>query len=98
MLDPDIVKLYTSANKAYNPALAVKSLDDTVALRALIALNLKFMVGCDCNWTFDDSEAPTPPAADADRNVLPPAAAADDDAAPAVAPGSPQVDPRDLTK
>ncbi len=103
MLGPDIVKLYTSANKAYNPASALKGLDDAVALRALIALELQFMVGCDCYWTFDDDEAPAAAGAaqieiNTDRNVLQPAAAADDDTAPAAAPGSPQVDPHDITK
>ena len=71
---------------------------NAVALRALIALDLKFMVSCDCNWTIYHGEAPAPAAAGVDCNVLPPAAATDDDAAPAVAPGSPQVDPRDFTK
>ncbi len=61
------------------------------------------MVGCDCYWTFDDDEAPAAAGAaqieiNTDRNVLQPAAAADDDAAPAPAPGSPQVDLRDITK
>jgi hypothetical protein len=85
--------------------LAIKSLDDAVALRALIALDLRFMVGCDCDWTFDDDEAPAAAGAaqieiNTDRTELQPraAAAADDDAAPAAAPGSPQVDPRDITK
>ncbi len=47
MFGPDIVKLY--AKKAYNSASAIKGLDDAVALPALIALDLKFMVGCKCD-------------------------------------------------
>jgi hypothetical protein len=94
MVGPDIVKLYISANKAYGPASAFKRLNDAVALRALIALDLKFMVGCDGYWMFDDDETAAAAGAahieiNTDHNVLQPAAAADDDAAPAAAPGSP---------
>ncbi len=50
MFGPDIVNLYIlkSANEAYNPAAAIKTIDDAENLLALIALDLRFMVGCDC--------------------------------------------------
>ncbi len=49
---PDVVQMYKSANQAYNPAAHVKSASDAENVLALFALELKFMVGCDCKWTL----------------------------------------------
>ncbi len=69
-----------------------------------MALDLKFMAGCNCEWNFPDDDAAPHPLFVA-LNVLPAAAAADDAAAaapplaPAAAPAVvPAVDPRDLGK
>ena len=48
MFGPDVVQLYKTANQAYNPAVQVKSAIDAENVRVLFALELKFMVGCDC--------------------------------------------------
>ncbi len=86
----DVVQMYKTANQAYTPAAHVKFASDAENVRALFALELKFMVGCDCKWTFPDDDAP--PAAPA-ANVLSPAAAGDDDAPP---PPPAPVDPLDF--
>ena len=42
--------VYTSAIIVHNPTPPIKSAEEAEALRQLIALDLKFMVGCDCEW------------------------------------------------
>jgi hypothetical protein len=81
MFGPDVVELYKTANQGYNPAALVKSASDAENVRALFALELKFMVGCDCKWTFPEHDAPTAAPA---TNVLASAVAGEDDAPPVV--------------
>ena len=99
MFGPDVVNLYKSANEAYNPAAPIKSADDAENARVLFALELRFMVGCDCEWKFPDDGAPAAAGTlDVDRNVLQAAAAADDAAPPPAPPAPPAVDPLDFTR
>ena len=94
----DAVKLYKAANEAHPTSTLVKSLDAAENLRALVGLDLKFMVGCDEVWEFSDDEdagaGPAPAAAAAPAPPLAPAAPGDD----AAAPPPPPVDPCDFTK
>ena len=96
----DIVKLYTAANEAHPASTVVKSLVAAENLRALVGLDLKFMVGCDEVWEFSDNEdAGAGPArlfAAAPPPAPPLASAAQGDDAPA--PPAPAVDPCDFTK
>ena len=96
LFGPDIVALYSSANSAYNPASPIKSAEDADVLRQLVAMDLRFMIGCDCEWNFpEDPEPAANPGAL--RPVLPPATASDD-AAGANAAAAPAGDPHDITK
>ena len=97
LFGPDTVKLYTAANKAHPASTVVRSLDAAENLRALVGLDLKFMVGCDEVWEFSDDEDAGPAAtaaAAAPAPPLAPAAPGDDDPAPP----PPPVDPCDFTK
>ena len=98
LFGPDVVKLYKAANEAHPASTPVKSLDAAENLRALVGLDLKFMVGCDEVWEFSDDEdagaGPAPAAAAAPAPPLAPAAPGDD----AAAPPPPPVDPCDFTK
>ena len=98
LFGPDVVKLYKAANEAHPASTPVKSLDAAENLRALVGLDLKFMVGCDEVWEFSDDEdagaGPAPAFAAAPAPPLAPAAAGDD----AAAPPPPPVDPCDFTK
>jgi hypothetical protein len=57
-------------------------------------MDIKFMLGCDLQWTFPDDDAAGPAAAGPPMAALPPAAPADD----APPPQAPRVDPGDFTK
>ena len=96
MFGPDVVNLYKKANEAYNPAAQIKSADDAENARALFALELRYMIGCDCEWTFPDDPSPSDTVV---RNALPaavlPAAGVSDDAPP---PAPAAVDPLDFTR
>ncbi len=84
MFGPDIVDLYTQCNESYNPAAPIKTADAATSLRKLAALEIKVMVGCDCEWNFDDdcgSPAPAAAAGPASGGPLLPLAAAGHDAA-----------------
>ena len=96
LFGPDIVKMYTAANEEHPASTVVKSLVAAENLRALVGLDLKFMVGCDEVWEFSDDEAagPAPGAAAAPAPPLASAAPGDD----APAPPAPAVDPCDFTK
>ncbi len=50
MFGLDIVDLYTQCNESYNPTAPIKTADAATSLRKLVALEIKFMVGCDCEW------------------------------------------------
>jgi hypothetical protein len=102
MFGPDIVDLYTQCNESYNPTAPIKTADAAASLRKLVALDIKFMVGCDCEWNFDDDGGSPGPAAAAGPAsggpLLPPAAAGDDAAVPHPAPTSAAIDTHDFTK
>ncbi len=46
MFGPEVVALYKTANEAYNPVFVIKPLEDADNLRLLVALDLKFIIGC----------------------------------------------------
>ena len=98
MFGADVVRLYKEANEAHPATTVVKSQEAAESLRAVVGMDIRFMVGCDQAWVFpDDDEGPTaagPAAADPPMVALPPAAAVDD----APPPPAPHVDPADFTK
>ncbi len=53
---PAVVALYKTANEVYNPASVIKTLEDADNLRKFVALDLKFIIGCDCIWNFNDND------------------------------------------
>jgi hypothetical protein len=95
LFGPDIVQLYKDANKKYKPSDPVKSTGAGVTLRALVALDLKFMAGYDCTWTATEEAGPAMHASETARPVL--GAGILDDDAPADDP-APPMDPMDFTK
>ena len=94
MFCADTVRLYREANEAHPASTVVKSSDAAEKLRAVVGMDLKFMIGCDQQWEFSDDDAPAPGAADPAIAALPPAAPADDQPLPP----APPVDPCDFTK
>jgi hypothetical protein len=95
------VRLYKDANEVHPATAAVKSfkLEAAEKMRAVVGMDIKFMVGCDKAWTFPDDDHPnaaSPAAVPAGPAMaaLSPAAAADD----ATPPPAPPVDPSDFTK
>jgi hypothetical protein len=94
MFGADVVRLYKEANEAHPASTAVKSQAAVENLRAVVGMDIKFMLGCDLEWTFPDDAAAGPAAAGPPMAALPPAAPADDDAPPQ----APPVDPGDFTK
>ena len=97
MFDKDAMLLYKTANEAYPAPAAVKNEETAESLRAVVGLDIRFMVGCDQVWDFsddDDQPAARAPAAGPAIAALPSAAAADD----APSPPAPPVDPADFTK
>jgi hypothetical protein len=98
MFGADAVRLYKDANEAHPATVAVKSLEAAEKLRAVVGMDIKFMVGCDMAWTFPDDDQPNaacPAAGPAGPAMaeLSPAAAADDTPPPP----APPVDPSDFT-
>ena len=57
------MKLYTAANEAHPASTVVKSADAAENLRALVGLDIRFMVGCDEVWKFSDDDDAGPAAA-----------------------------------
>jgi hypothetical protein len=56
MFGPEIVDLYRQCNESYSPSAPIKTADAAQSLRKLVALDIKLMVGCDCEWNFDDDD------------------------------------------
>jgi hypothetical protein len=56
MFGADVVRQYKAANEAHPPGTAVKSEESTEKLRAVVGLDIRFMVGCDQPWEFSDDE------------------------------------------
>lgn len=98
MFGPEIVDQYRQLNESYSSSAPIKTTDAAQSLRKLVALDIKFMVGCDCEWIFDDDGGPGTAAPEG--TLLPPAQAGDDDAGPSPASGptSTAIDPHDFTK
>ena len=93
MFRPDIVALYKSANSAYNTASPIKPAEDAGAMQHLVGLDMRFMVGCDCEWNFPDDDAQ-----EANVGAVLPPAAADDDGAGQNAAAAAASDPHAITK
>ncbi len=98
MFGEEVVAMYKQCNESYNPTPAIKSMEAAESLRKLVALDIKFMVGCDEEWNFDD-------AADADAAAAPgplaPGGEGDDAGAsppPPAGGGAAPNDPYDFTK
>jgi hypothetical protein len=55
----NVMNLYKSGNEEYNlnPVAATILVEDAEKSRALIALDLRFTVGCNCEWTPYDGDA-----------------------------------------
>jgi hypothetical protein len=51
MFAQELVQKYSDANQRYKPNEVVKTIAAAVALMGLVALDLKYTVGCDCEWT-----------------------------------------------
>ncbi len=47
MFGPDVVRLYTNANEVHPPSTLVKSADAAENFCTVVALDIRFMVGCD---------------------------------------------------
>ena len=96
MFGADVVRQYKAANEAHPPGTAVKSEESAEKLRAVVGLDIRFMVGCDQAWEFsDDEEAQSSAAGPAPQPAVLTPAAPNDDAAAAP---SPPVDSSDFTK
>ncbi len=52
MFGLEIVDLYRQCNESYSPSAPIKTADAAQSLRKLVALDIKLMVGCDCEWNF----------------------------------------------
>jgi hypothetical protein len=80
MFGPDVVDQYRECNDSHTPTAPIKTADAAEALRKLVALDIKFMIGCDCEWEYEDDAGSSPgPAAAAagpasGAPLLPPAA------------------------
>ena len=84
MFGADVVRQYKAANEAHPPGTAVKSEESAEKLRAVVSLDIRFMVGCDQPWEFSDDDetqssaaGPAPPPAVLTRAVPNDDAAAD---------------------
>ncbi len=56
MFGEEVVAMYKQCcNESYNPTPAIKSTEAAESLRKLVALDIKFMVGCDEEWNFNDA-------------------------------------------
>ncbi len=84
--------MYRLATEAHPACTVIKSEQAAEDCRSLVALNIKFMLGCDLVWA---AEGPAPAAAAGPAMAALPAASAEDDACP---PSPPPVDPNDFTK
>ena len=98
MFGPEIVTLYKNANDKHPAGTVVKSQEAAEDLRALVAMDIKYMIGCDQVWDpYVPGVAAGAGAAGAaapSAIPLPPASASDDGPAPP----APPVDPSDFTK
>ena len=56
MFDKDAMRLYKTANEAYTAPAAVKNEETAECLRAVVGLDIRFMVGCDQVWDFSDDD------------------------------------------
>ena len=56
MFDKDAMRLYKTANEAYPAPAAVKNEETAECLRAVVGLDIRFMVGCDQVWDFSDDD------------------------------------------
>ena len=54
MFGADVVRLYKEANEAHPATTVVKTIDAAEKLRAVVGMDIKYMVGCDHAWTFPD--------------------------------------------
>ncbi len=89
------MRLYKEAKEAHPATTVVKSQEAAEGLRAVVSMDIKFMVCCDQAWVFpDDDDSEGPAAAGPPIAALPPAAAVDDDPPPP----APPLDPGDITK
>ncbi len=99
MFGADVVRLYKEANEAHPATTVVKSQEVAESLRAVVGMDIRFMVGCYLAWEFpndDELEGPTAanPAA-AGPQMAPAPQAAVDDAPP---PPAPPMDAGDFIK
>ena len=99
MFDADTVQQYQKVIEAHPVTTVVKSAETAENLRAVVSMDIRFMIGCDQVWEFSDDDAPAaaaagPAVAGPALAALPPTSPADDAAAPA----APDVDPCDFTK
>jgi hypothetical protein len=60
MFGPEIVVQYRQYNESYCPSAPIKTADAAISLRKLVALDIVFMVGCDCEWIFDEDDGSGP--------------------------------------
>ena len=58
MFGPEIVTLYKNANEKHPACTVVKSQEAAEDLRALVAMDIKYMIGCDQVWNHMSRELP----------------------------------------
>jgi hypothetical protein len=59
MFGADVLWLYKEANEAHPATIVVKSQEAAESLRAVVGMDIRFMVDCDQSWVFpDDNEGP----------------------------------------
>jgi hypothetical protein len=76
IVDADVVRLYKDANEAHPATTVVKSQEAAGSWRAVVDMDIKFMVGCNQAWVFpDDDEGPAGAAAAGPVVAGPPLAA-----------------------
>ncbi len=49
-----IVKLYKDANDSHNQTASIITAETAKSFRKLVVLDLKFIIGSDCKWNFED--------------------------------------------
>jgi hypothetical protein len=60
MFGQEIVESYKQCKESHNPADTIKSMDAAKAMRQIVRLNIKLLIGCDCEWDILDKNGTEP--------------------------------------
>ncbi len=92
---PELTQKYSDANQKFKQSDPVKPVGSMASFRRLVALDLIYMVGCDCAWTKKAAADAAQRASDAASDTARPILAAGKPGDDAVPPPPVQPDPFD---